>query len=70
MPDGFSTLFLAIIGFGLLATLVLVLVGFLRRGARVDTRGEPAAQTWATAVPYVVGFVFLVAILLGLYWLM
>ncbi len=70
MASGASTLFLVLVGLALLASLVVVLVRTAGRSARQDTRDESVAQTWSTAVPWLVGLVILVVVLVGLYWLM
>lgn len=70
MASGASTLFLVLVGLALLASLVVVLVRTAGHSARQDSRDEPAAQTWSTAVPWLVGLVILVVVLVGLYWLM
>lgn len=69
MSSGASTLFFVLVGLALLASLVVVLVRTAGRTSRRDTRREPAAQTWSAAVPWLVGLVILLVVLVGLYWL-
>lgn len=70
MSSSLSSLFLILVGLALVSSLVVVLIRTVGRSGRRDTRHEPAAQTWSAAVPYLLGLVILVVVLVGLYWLM
>lgn len=64
-----SLLIPILFGLAILASLVAVVVGVMRRGRAVPARQESAAETWRTAIPWLVILAVLLILLPGLYWL-
>lgn len=67
--SGSALLIPILFGFALLASLVVVIAGLRRRSGQEPARYESAAETWRTAMPWLVILAVLLIVLPGLYWL-
>lgn len=67
---GFPLLLLVLFGVAILVSVVTMLLGMRGRTGSPDQPREMAAETWRTAVPWLIGLALLMGGLLGLYWLM
>lgn len=67
---GFPLLLSVVFGVAILATMIAVLIGLRGRLGSSEQPRESAADTWRTAVPWLIALAALLGGLLCLYWLM